>query len=541
MTGERDGQTRPKWATALKEHIEGLPGIAIASLGVACAVFLKEAQKIPAFHDVEMGNTLSVTAALASLVALAVLALAYATRPTFRLSRRPAAGVAIGVALLAATLLMYASPAVAGTPFAFICKIVARTCELLMMVAWAETLIRFRACDAALVVSFALGIVGGLDLFTVLLDQSMVVLLVAASAPMSACLMYWFRSYNSLMSPVVQTGARDGQPSSVFAIDTFLRQNIVDEATRDRASFIVPFLSLFLLMPLPMGAVQHAWLPLQSDVAARTAIQVAYALGAFIAAVLLACLTLRFWGRRRVLLYSALLMPVVLIALYLTGMEGLGFAFAYALLQNIMDKTMVFFLFMAPFLMRFWAGPMSVFTCALALFETGKLIISQTISLLGPSQLALANLAAVLAITAADAALVVGDNQTKRDCQNGGIHTCSMSHDETAPTDHRGAPGDNAAGGAQTPTATIGVGRDLNPCSCAAATFRLTPREEEVLALLAEGLTASEVAEQLIIGLATAKSHMRSIYAKMGVHTQSDLILTLRKFEQQRGGDERQR
>ena len=106
-----------------------------------------------------------------------------------------------------------------------------------------------------------------------------------------------------------------------------------------------------------------------------------------------------------------------------------------------------------------------------------------------------------------------------------------MSHDETAPAGHGGVPGDNAAGGAQTSTATIDVGRDLNPCSRAAATFRLTPREEEILALLAEGLTASEVAEQLIIGLATAKSHMRSIYAKMGVHTQSDLILTLRKFE----------
>jgi LuxR family maltose regulon positive regulatory protein len=46
----------------------------------------------------------------------------------------------------------------------------------------------------------------------------------------------------------------------------------------------------------------------------------------------------------------------------------------------------------------------------------------------------------------------------------------------------------------------------------------LTPRELEVLQLLAEGLTNPEIARQLFISLPTVKSHARNIYGKLGVH-----------------------
>ena len=43
--------------------------------------------------------------------------------------------------------------------------------------------------------------------------------------------------------------------------------------------------------------------------------------------------------------------------------------------------------------------------------------------------------------------------------------------------------------------------------------YRLSAREEEVLALPAEGLTNSEIAERLVIGVSTARFHVRSILA----------------------------
>jgi DNA-binding CsgD family transcriptional regulator len=44
----------------------------------------------------------------------------------------------------------------------------------------------------------------------------------------------------------------------------------------------------------------------------------------------------------------------------------------------------------------------------------------------------------------------------------------------------------------------------------------LTPRETDVLRLLAQGLTSSQIAERLVIGLVTVNSHVRSIYSKLG-------------------------
>ncbi len=45
----------------------------------------------------------------------------------------------------------------------------------------------------------------------------------------------------------------------------------------------------------------------------------------------------------------------------------------------------------------------------------------------------------------------------------------------------------------------------------------LTPREMDVLRLLAQGLTSAQIAEQLVIGVVTVNFHVRSIYSKLGL------------------------
>jgi predicted ATPase/class 3 adenylate cyclase/DNA-binding CsgD family transcriptional regulator len=49
----------------------------------------------------------------------------------------------------------------------------------------------------------------------------------------------------------------------------------------------------------------------------------------------------------------------------------------------------------------------------------------------------------------------------------------------------------------------------------------LTARELEVLQLVAQGFTSAQIAEQLVIGLATVNFHVRSIYSKLGVSSRS--------------------
>jgi DNA-binding NarL/FixJ family response regulator len=53
---------------------------------------------------------------------------------------------------------------------------------------------------------------------------------------------------------------------------------------------------------------------------------------------------------------------------------------------------------------------------------------------------------------------------------------------------------------------------------------RLSPREREVLQLLAEGQSAKEVASQLHISLSTVETHRRQLKRKLGLDSYADLV-----------------
>ena len=58
----------------------------------------------------------------------------------------------------------------------------------------------------------------------------------------------------------------------------------------------------------------------------------------------------------------------------------------------------------------------------------------------------------------------------------------------------------------------------------ATSQFNLTPREAEALELLAHGRNTAAIQERMVVSRSTAKTHVRNVYAKLGVHSQQDLI-----------------
>ena len=52
----------------------------------------------------------------------------------------------------------------------------------------------------------------------------------------------------------------------------------------------------------------------------------------------------------------------------------------------------------------------------------------------------------------------------------------------------------------------------------------LTPRESEALELLAHGRNVAAIQERMVISRSTARTHVRNVYAKLGVHSQQALI-----------------
>lgn len=59
----------------------------------------------------------------------------------------------------------------------------------------------------------------------------------------------------------------------------------------------------------------------------------------------------------------------------------------------------------------------------------------------------------------------------------------------------------------------------------AAALARLSPREREVLGLLADGMTNAEIADHLFLGVQTVKSHVAAVLAKLGARDRTQAVV----------------
>lgn len=65
----------------------------------------------------------------------------------------------------------------------------------------------------------------------------------------------------------------------------------------------------------------------------------------------------------------------------------------------------------------------------------------------------------------------------------------------------------------------------------AALIDNLTPREKEVLVLIAEGLTNPEIADQLVISVKTVDRHRENIMRKLNLHSRIDLVKYAIRYE----------
>lgn len=61
--------------------------------------------------------------------------------------------------------------------------------------------------------------------------------------------------------------------------------------------------------------------------------------------------------------------------------------------------------------------------------------------------------------------------------------------------------------------------------------MHLTPREREVFNLLAQGRNADRIARKLLIGRNTVVTHIKSIYVKLDVHSQQELLDSIEEYQ----------
>ena len=83
------------------------------------------------------------------------------------------------------------------------------------------------------------------------------------------------------------------------------------------------------------------------------------------------------------------------------------------------------------------------------------------------------------------------------------------------------------ATGAAAPSAVEpprGKGRFVRRCEAVAALYQLSPRELEVLVLLAKGRSMNHIKDELVVSEGTAKTHIRHVYRKLNVHSRHELV-----------------
>jgi DNA-binding NarL/FixJ family response regulator len=69
------------------------------------------------------------------------------------------------------------------------------------------------------------------------------------------------------------------------------------------------------------------------------------------------------------------------------------------------------------------------------------------------------------------------------------------------------------------------VVRSFSEPAAPKATGQLTPRQEEILGLLARGFVAKEIAHQLGISFDTVRFHLKDIYAKLHVRSKTEAVV----------------
>lgn len=79
----------------------------------------------------------------------------------------------------------------------------------------------------------------------------------------------------------------------------------------------------------------------------------------------------------------------------------------------------------------------------------------------------------------------------------------------------------------------------LATCAQIAYEFGMTRREEQVLALLCQGMSAAQIEERLCVSNSTVKTHTHAVYQKLGIHGRQDVTAYVATRLRERAGARR--
>ena len=331
---------------------------------------------------------------------------------------------------------------------------------------------------------------------------------------------------------------------------------------------LVPFFCYALLF----GSVHFSWLVHQDEESVGMWVQLGAGVGTILCGLAALALSRIRWGRALENITHLLLTAFAIVALWLSTFLASNYVFAYLVLLNIAQKLtfMLMLVFGFPFA-RSSSQCTSLWSIAYLSFFAGTCVSSFlgstcTVTVLNIvcagalAVLLLVDIAGIAALYSLapyeDSDHTAGLGTEKVTPKRAGTEGAAPNRADSARfTSSEAGAGTSGTGSTQLSAAETNNGMpaegtssersmdgsattpkhdvqqpsssfDRLPYTChlIAVEYDLTRREEEILQLLVRGRTASRIAETLCITTATTRTHLRNIYAKLGVHSQQDIL-----------------
>lgn len=319
---------------------------------------------------------------------------------------------------------------------------------------------------------------------------------------------------------------------------------------------LVPFFCYAVIF----GNVHFSWLSLQDGGNVNVLVQLGASTGSIICGIFALALTRIHWGHALETIMNLLLIVFALVALWLSSFLSSDYVFVYLVLLNIAQKLTFFLMLLFGFSFADNKNQcVSLWALSYYSFFSGT-CISYLVGVNMPgalNSLAEITLAFVVAADIADIVLLYG-NDSQYSAESKGVSDIPSVPDVRR--EKRFASGVTASPDAEhaehtfeTPSqetrhsrdrlqsndlfSSAGIDATSYTCHLIACQYDLTRREEEILQLLVQGQSAARISEELCISVATARTHLRNIYAKLDVHNQQDIVDLYNSFSKEENGD----
>lgn len=537
-----------------------IPGMSIAVFGVALSLYTLEANRMSSFQSVGFAPSTPIASSLFVVVLQLLFFVVYLSRPSFRLHRNAAVGFAIALAYAGASLCLANNGLwIHVEQFGDALRAVQNAASTLLVVCWIEVLVPYRAKCVAITLALSLCALGGVNIVSSLFRADAAHVFVAVLPLVSVSCLYWFKDHGQSLDVAHESAPANARAMQTVDASIAPRQSALHQRTEFLLSFVIPF----GLFTFAFGNVHYSWIPAQDGSFVSVSIQIAAGIGTFLGGITIALLATFFWGRRKIQLYLFMALPILLCALYLTAVMAPAYSFSYVLPLNIAQKIVLFIVLMTPFLAPRARPPLAALSLALASYQLGKVLSVITQDLSSALAYSICVTAAIMGILVCmTVSLIIGKStpaskaakdkidraeSVDRPASLDGMSPVSKlmqehgrdgiqgdSHESKASEEDKNSSGEprsremataDASHHSSEPANATETQRRIAACHTVAEEFKLTRREEEVLQLLSEGMNAQAIAETLVVSMSTAKSHMRSIYAKLEVHAQNELII----------------